>query len=154
MYCEWGFHLNARWRTTNHAQLSGAAAEGDSRLALTLENTFAQLTTINARIARVEDIVGTSAGLTTGRAETLFAVQAAPASLISSSAVVAPAAASTLLHRIWETVPGNKEQNKRADAKAAVNIMKVLYEAPVRYHLNRIVPTKPPMQHGSTLSGP
>ncbi|OWY99595.1 LOW QUALITY PROTEIN: hypothetical protein PHMEG_00029377 [Phytophthora megakarya] len=112
--CEWGFHRNARWRTMNHAQLS---------------------TTINDRIARVEAIVGTSAGLTTPHAEMLSAVQVAPASLVSSSAVVAPSAASTLagcflnwyMHRIWETVPGKKS---KISVQAAVNIMKVLYQAP------------------------
>ncbi|GMF39850.1 unnamed protein product [Phytophthora fragariaefolia] len=50
----------------------------------------------------------------------------------------APASASTLAgyvlnwytNRIWETGKGKHEQNKRADAKAAVNIMLVLYQAP------------------------
>ncbi|OWZ16520.1 hypothetical protein PHMEG_0009677 [Phytophthora megakarya] len=125
-------------KQTLDAQLSGAAAGGDSVLASTLENMFAPLPTINDRIARVEDIVGASAGLTTGHAEPLSAVQVAQASLVSSSTVVAPAAGSTLagcflnwyMHRIWETVSGKKEQNKRADAKAAVNITKELYRTP------------------------
>ncbi|EGZ15011.1 hypothetical protein PHYSODRAFT_409740, partial [Phytophthora sojae] len=50
----------------------------------------------------------------------------------------APATASTLagctlnwyIHQIWESVKGKKEQNKQADAKAAVNIMLVLYQTP------------------------
>ncbi|EGZ11877.1 hypothetical protein PHYSODRAFT_517852, partial [Phytophthora sojae] len=33
-------------------------------------------------------------------------------------------------NHIWETVKGKKEQNKRAEAKAASNIMAILYQVP------------------------
>ncbi|KAE9066940.1 hypothetical protein PF005_g27682 [Phytophthora fragariae] len=35
------------------------------------------------------------------------------------------------VEHIWQTVKGKKEQNKRAEAKAAVNIMMILYQKPI-----------------------
>ncbi|ETP51430.1 hypothetical protein F442_03435, partial [Phytophthora nicotianae P10297] len=64
-------------------------------------------------------------------------------SVVESVRVVvapAPAISSTLAgsflnwypNSIWETVKGKKEQNRRADAKTAINIMFVLYQQPCK----------------------
>ncbi|POM67940.1 Hypothetical protein PHPALM_15960 [Phytophthora palmivora] len=106
---DWGKLLTAHWRSANHAQVSTAVAGGDSLLASTMENILKQLVQINGRLARLPSVN-----------------------------LPAPATASTLAgcvlnwyaNKIWEIVKGKKEQNKRADAKAAVNIMLVLYQSP------------------------
>ncbi|OWZ12415.1 hypothetical protein PHMEG_00014426 [Phytophthora megakarya] len=103
MYCKWGFHLNARWHTMNHAQLSEYTCSVNNH-----QRPYCTCRRHCGGICR----------LTSDHADTLSAVQVAPTSLISSSAVVAPAAASTLagcflnwyMHRIWETVPGKKSK--------------------------------------------
>ncbi|KAE8911164.1 hypothetical protein PF003_g4644 [Phytophthora fragariae] len=134
----WGDHLTARWQTANHAQVSSAATGGDSLLASTLENILKQLAQINARQARLEDTAHKSP--VTASETSTFGVSEVP--LLS---VPAPATASTLAgcvlnwftNNIWETVKGKREQNKRAEAKAAINIMLVLYQTPCTI-------TKPP----------
>ncbi|KAE9021482.1 hypothetical protein PR003_g14736 [Phytophthora rubi] len=96
-----------------------------------MENILKQLVQINERLARLEDSQPASAVATADVDTTLYSTAA-------EAAPPAPATASTLAgcahnwytNKIWETVKGKKEQNKRADAKAAVNIMLVLYQAP------------------------
>ncbi|POM63885.1 LOW QUALITY PROTEIN: Hypothetical protein PHPALM_20659 [Phytophthora palmivora] len=64
--------------------------------------------------------------------------QLAVAAQLLSVNLPAPATASTLAecvlnwytNQIWETVKSKEEQNKTANAKAAVNIMLVLYQSP------------------------
>eukprot|EP00644_Phytophthora_capsici_P019618 jgi/Phyca11/133518/e_gw1.536.3.1 len=71
-----------------------------------------------------------------------------PPQLPTAVGVAVPASASTstlagclsnwYTNHIWQTVQGMKEQNQRAEAKAAVNIMMVLYQKPFQ------VPEEPP----------
>lgn len=112
--CECGLHLATRWRTTNHSQLSRTVAGSESLLSSTLENVLAQLTSINDRIARIEDAVA-AVTVRTIEAE-LGPGSSADGPGQAVPVVAAPATASTLtgsflnwyLHRIWETVKGKK----------------------------------------------
>ncbi|KAE9288970.1 hypothetical protein PR003_g25673 [Phytophthora rubi] len=133
--CEWGKHLRVHWQTTNHGQLGNAVAGGDSLLSSTLENMLAQLVSINERLGRLEDAHAKLSPCIDDANQP--AEGSAPTGTIELTAP-APATASTLAgsmlnwytNHIWETVKGKKEQNQRAEAKAVVNIMSILYQAP------------------------
>ncbi|EGZ30786.1 hypothetical protein PHYSODRAFT_416066, partial [Phytophthora sojae] len=94
-----------------------------------------QLVSINERLGRLEDVhtrlplcsvdappPAASASFTT--AVELSAPAPATASMLTGSLL------NWYTNHIWETVKGKKEQNKRAEAKAAINIMAILYQAP------------------------
>ncbi|POM61601.1 hypothetical protein PHPALM_29361 [Phytophthora palmivora] len=117
--CDWGELLTAHWRSANHAQVSTAVARVQ----------------INDRLARVESTLPTPDSATFDLRHAEFE---ATGMELPSVNLPAPATASTLAgcvwiwytNKIWETVKDKKEQNKRADAKAAVNIMLILYQSP------------------------
>jgi hypothetical protein len=141
---EWGGHLRAHWQAMNHAQVGDVVAGRDTLLSSTLQHVLSQLVSINERLARIEDV---QARLCTHAPRTDQAFGSLdPAPAAESIVVPAPATSSTLAgcllnwytSRIWNTVRGKKEQNKRADTKAAVNILMVLYQAPFT------VPAEPP----------
>ncbi|KAE9353601.1 hypothetical protein PF008_g4916 [Phytophthora fragariae] len=108
-----------------------------------MENILKQLVQINERLARLEDTQPTSAVATADVETTVYstAAEAAPPALATAS-TLAGCALNWYTNKIWETVKGKKDQNKRADAqaavtqhkradaKAAVSIMLVMYQAP------------------------
>lgn len=122
----------------NHEQLSRTATGGDSQLASSLESMLAHLAAINDRIVRVEDALAASPKCPVTLEGVLRPTEATAPPVATRTLSVAPATAPTLAgsflnwytNNIWETVKGKKEQNKRADAKAAVNIMMILYQKP------------------------
>ncbi|KAG3107954.1 hypothetical protein PI125_g12250 [Phytophthora idaei] len=126
---EWGSHLKAHRQATNHAQLSSAVAGRDTLLSSTLENILNQLMAINERLRRLEDVQAQRLA----SAPNLSLVHTHQPAAVAP-AVPPPATASTLAgcllnwytNHIWQTVNGKKEQNKRTEAKAAVNIMMIL----------------------------
>ncbi|POM80484.1 LOW QUALITY PROTEIN: Hypothetical protein PHPALM_1675 [Phytophthora palmivora] len=133
--CDWGELLTAHWRSAYHAQVSTAVAGGDSLLASTMESILKQLVQINDRLARVESTLPTSDSATSDLRHAEFEATGIE---LPSVNLPAPATASTLAgcvwnwytNKIWETVKDKKGQNNRADAKAAVNIMLILYQSP------------------------
>ncbi|POM73864.1 LOW QUALITY PROTEIN: Hypothetical protein PHPALM_9245 [Phytophthora palmivora] len=50
--------------------------------------------------------------------------------LLATASALAGSLFNWYTNHIWETVKGKKEQNKRAEVKAAINIMIVLYQKP------------------------
>ncbi|KAE9002978.1 hypothetical protein PR003_g19035 [Phytophthora rubi] len=119
--CKWGDHLTVHWCTTNHAQVSNTVSGGDTLLASTMENILKQLVQINGRLARLEDSQTTSAVATADVEATVYstAAEAAPPAPATPS-MLAGCALIWYTNKIWETVNGKKDENKRADAKAAV----------------------------------
>ncbi|KAG2787544.1 hypothetical protein PC116_g10784 [Phytophthora cactorum] len=90
-----------------------------------------QLMAINERLGRLEYVQAQRLAI----APSLSLVQTHQPAAVTP-AVSSPATASTLAgcllnwytNNIWQTVKGKKEQNKRAEAKPAVNIMMILYQ--------------------------
>ncbi|GMF10662.1 unnamed protein product [Phytophthora lilii] len=58
---QWETYLTERWRTSNHAQISGAVSGGDTVLTSTTESILRQLTSISDRLGRVEDALAGAA---------------------------------------------------------------------------------------------
>jgi hypothetical protein len=140
--CEWGKHLKTRWATANHAHIGRSASENDTQLASVLEGILGQLTVISDRLARLEDVhaalqaraasanlpAATHAAPTTAHPGTAPLFAAAPAQ--ATATTLAGCLLAWYADHIWETVKGKREQNKRAEAKAAVNILMILYQEP------------------------
>ncbi|OWY92153.1 hypothetical protein PHMEG_00038958 [Phytophthora megakarya] len=103
-----------------------------------------QLTSIDERLARLEDAHASL--VARGQVREPFAAQRTEDPSFSTTdaplfaATPAQATATTLagcllnwyVSHIWQTVKGKREQNKRAEVKAAVNIMMVLYQMPFK----------------------
>ncbi|EGZ26779.1 hypothetical protein PHYSODRAFT_470952 [Phytophthora sojae] len=100
-----------------------------------------QLTAISDRLGRLEDahaaLLARTPSLEPANPVQVEALAGASVEAPLFAAAPAQATATTLagclltwyVEHIWQTVKGKREQNKRAEAKAAVNIMMVLYQA-------------------------
>eukprot|EP00644_Phytophthora_capsici_P008823 jgi/Phyca11/102344/e_gw1.6.389.1 len=101
-----------------------------------------QLVSINERLARLEEAHASLLARTqTQELSSAEHIEDPTVSLAGAplfAATPAQATSSTLagcflnwyVSHIWQTVKGKREQNKRAEVKAAVNIMMVLYQTP------------------------
>ncbi|KAE8954867.1 hypothetical protein PR002_g31969 [Phytophthora rubi] len=96
-----------------------------------------QLASINERLGRLEDDHVKLSAFTSH--DQPVQAQLSRLSTAAEPLIPPPATATTLAgcllnwytNHIWQTVKGKKEQNKRAEAKAAVNIMMILYQKPI-----------------------
>ncbi|POM61716.1 LOW QUALITY PROTEIN: hypothetical protein PHPALM_29234 [Phytophthora palmivora] len=122
----------------------GCAITKHSLLTSTLENVLTQLVSINDRLGKIEDTQTQLLARITNT-ETSSSCRAVSAAAVAEGTTPLLATASTLAgslfnwytNHIWETVKGKKDQNKRTDVKAAINIMIVLYQKPF------IIPQEP-----------
>ncbi|POM81293.1 Hypothetical protein PHPALM_758 [Phytophthora palmivora] len=120
----------SHWQTINHALLGFVVAGEDSLLTPTLENELAQLVSINDRLGKIEHtqtqllarITNTEIS-SSCRAVSATAVVESTTPLLATTSTLAGFLFNWYTNHIWETVKGNKEQNKRAEVKAAINIM-------------------------------
>ncbi|KAE9138702.1 hypothetical protein PF007_g1278 [Phytophthora fragariae] len=135
--CDWGAHLRGHWQAVNHAQVGSVAAGRETLLSSTLENMLTQLVSINESLGRLEDAHVQLSAFTSH--DQPVQAQLSRLSTAAEPLIPPPVTATTLAgcllnwytNHICQTVKGKKEQNKRAEAKAAVNIMMILYQKPI-----------------------
>ncbi|KAK1928570.1 hypothetical protein P3T76_015934 [Phytophthora citrophthora] len=149
--CKWGGHLKAHWQAVNHGQIGNAVAGGDTLLASTLENVLNQLVLVNEKLGRLEDTYRQLIAQPPFETPQRLLAQVHPRVAAAGTPPDTPAIAMTstlagcllnwYTNHIWETVKGKKEQNKRADSKAAINIMLILYQKPLE------IPAEPVRSH-------
>ncbi|OWZ03548.1 hypothetical protein PHMEG_00024702, partial [Phytophthora megakarya] len=91
-----------------------------------------QLTSVGERLARLEDADASLAASAQRTEDPSIPTTDAPLFAATPAQALATTLAGCLLNwyvsHIWQTVKGKREQNKRAEVKAAVNIVMVLYQ--------------------------